>query len=110
MQCTCVKHELELNFYCETCDQLVCHYCIMKDHLKHDHDTVKKMATKHRKQLGKIMKPVGKMIEACQKVSNMRDKIGAQADDTDKEMDRYCEELHRRPQQQRDELKELHEA
>ena len=60
----CVKHKLELNFCCEICDQLVCHYCIMKGHLKHDHDTVKKMATKHRKQLGKIMEPVEKMIKA----------------------------------------------
>ena len=111
----CLKHELELNFYCETCDQLVCHYCIMKDHLKHDHDTVKEMATKHRKELDKIMEPVEKMIEglsvAHKKVSNTRDKIGAQADDIDKEIDRYYEELHRRLQQQRDELKkELHEV
>ena len=111
----CQEHELELNFYCETCDQLVCHYCIMKDHLKHDHDTVKKMATKHRKQLDKIMEPVEKMIEgllvARKKVSNMREKIGAQADGIDKEIDRHYEELHRRLQQQRDELKkELHEA
>ena len=111
----CQEHELELNFYCETCDQLVCHYCIMKDHLKHDHDTVKKMATKHKKQLDEIMEPVEKMIEglsiARKKVSNMRDKIGAQADNIDEEIDRYYEELHRRLQQQRDELKkELHEA
>ena len=105
----CQKHELELNFYCETCDQLVCHYCIMKDHLKHDHDTVKEMAVKHRNELDKIMEPVGKMIKglsvACKKVSNTRDKIGAQADDIDKEIDRYYDELHRRLQQQRDELK-----
>ena len=111
----CQEHELELIFYCETCDQLVCHYCIMKDHLKHDHDTVKKMTTKHRKQLDKIMEPVEKMIEglsvARNKVSNMRDKIGTKADDIDKEIDRYYEELHRRLQQQRDEVKkELHEA
>ena len=111
----CQEHELELNFYCETCDQLVCQYCIMKDHFKHDHDTVKKMATKHRKQLDKIVEPVEKMIErlsvANNKVSNTRDKIETQADDIDKEIDRYYEELHRRLQQQRDELKkELHEA
>ena len=111
----CQEHELELNFYCETCDQLVCQYCIMKEHFNHDHDTVKKMASKHRKELDKIIEPVEKMIEglsvACKKVSNMRDKIGAQADDIDREIDRYYEELHRRLQQQRDELKkELHEA
>ena len=111
----CPKHELELNFYCETCDQLVCQYCIMKDHLKHDHDTVKEVATKHRKELDKIMEPVEKMIEglsmAHKEVSNTGNKIGAQADNIDKEIDRYYEELHRRLQQQRDELKkELHEA
>ena len=111
----CQKYELELNFYCETCDQLVYHYCIMKDHLKHDHDTVKEMAAKHRKELDKIMEPVEKMIEgfsiAYKKVSNTRDQIGAQADDIDKKIDMYYEELHQRLQQQRDELKkELHEA
>ena len=111
----CQKHELELNFYCETCDQLVCQYCIMKDHFKHDHDTVKEMAAKHRKELDKIMEPVEKMIEGlsvgCKNVSDTRDKIGTQANDIDKEIDMYYEELHRRLQQQRDELKkELHEA
>ena len=111
----CQEHELELIFYCETCDQLVCHYCIMKEHFRHDHDTVKTMATKHKKELDKIMEPVEKMIEglsvARKKVSNTKDKIGAQADDIDKEIDRHYEELHRRLQQQRDELKkELHEA
>ena len=111
----CQEHELELIFYCKTCDQLVCQYCIMKNHLKHDHDTVKKMATKQRRELDKIMEQVEKMIEglsiARKKVSNTRDKIGPQADDIDKEINRYYEELHRRLQQQRDELKkELHEA
>ena len=111
----CQKHELELNFYCETHDQLVCQYCIMKDHLKHDHDTVKEMAVKHRKELDKIMEPIGKMIEELsevhKKISYMRDKIGAQADDIDQEIDRYYNELHQRLQQQRDELKkELREV
>ena len=61
--------------------------------LKHDHDTVKEMAVKHRKELDKIIEPVEKMIKglsvACKKVGNTRNKIGAQADDIDKEIDRY---------------------
>ena len=111
----CQEHELELNFYCVTCDQLVCQNCTMEDHLKHDHDTVNKMATKHRKELDKIMEPVAKMIKglsiACKEVNDMRYEIGAQADDLDKEIDGYYEELHQRLQQQRDELKkELRKA
>ena len=81
----------------------------MKDHFKHDHDTVKEMATKHIKELDKIMEPVEKMIDglsiACKKIINTRKKIGIQAEDIDKEIDRYYEELHCRLQQQRDELK-----
>ena len=77
----CQEHELELNFYCVTCDQLVCQNCTTEDHLKHDHDTVNKMATKHRKELNKIMEPVEKMIEglsiACKEVNDMRYEIGA---------------------------------
>ena len=70
----------------------------MKDHLKHDHDTVKKMATKHRKELDKIMEPVDKMIKglsvAHKKVNNMSDKIQAQADEIDIKIDSYYEELY----------------
>ena len=94
----CQEHELGLNFYCETCDQLVCQYCIMKDHLKHDHDTVKKMAAKHRKELDKIMEPIEKMIEGlpvtCKKVSDMMDKIGSQEININREIDTYYKGLH----------------
>ena len=111
----CQEHELELDFYCETCDQLVCHYCIVKDHLKHNHDTVKKMATKHRKKLDKITEPIEKMIEelsvARKNANDIQDKIAVHSDDVHKEIDRYYQELHQQLQQQRDKLKkELHEA
>ena len=43
----CQEHELELNFYCDTCEQLVCRYCTTTDHTGHKHNTVKKMANKH---------------------------------------------------------------
>ena len=56
----CQEHEIELNFYCETREQLVCHYCIMKDHFQHEHDTVKKVANKYRQQMDDIMNPVDK--------------------------------------------------
>ena len=67
--------------------RLVCQNCTVEDHLKHDRDSVKKMATKHRKELDKIMDPIEGMIEglsvACKEVGNMRYQIEAQADDID---------------------------
>ena len=47
----CSEHEYELKHYCESCDELVCLYCTMKDHNGHNHDTVKKMVGKHRQRV-----------------------------------------------------------
>ena len=46
----CQEHDMELNFYHETCEQLVCHYCTTRyHHLEdgHNHNTVKKIASEH---------------------------------------------------------------
>jgi len=64
------RHEIELNFYCETCKELVCHYCITKDHFPHKHNTVEKVASKYRQQMEDAMKPVGKMIEGISTARN----------------------------------------
>ena len=111
----CHEHDLELQFYCETCSQLICQYCIMKDHLEHHHETVKEAVTKHRKELDKIMKAVEAKIEQLstshKKISNVRDKTEAQADVINKEIDNHYEEICKRLWQQRDELKkEVREA
>ena len=38
----------ELQYYCETCNELICVYCTVKEHKDHTHNTVKKMAAKFR--------------------------------------------------------------
>ena len=111
----CPKHELELNIYCETCDHLVCQYCIVRDHLNHHHNTVKEVVVKHRKELDKIMEPVNMMIKelssAYDKITTVQNEMGTQANGINKEINRYYEELHQQLQQQRDELKnKLHKT
>ena len=112
----CQEHEMELNFYCGTCEQLVCHYCTTTDHNGHEHNTaVKKMANKHRAELDNIFKPVEKMItklsKAHQNVTATRESIQMQAAEVDQQIDDYYDQLQQRIQQQREELKkELHEV
>ncbi|XP_065892047.1 tripartite motif-containing protein 2-like [Dysidea avara] len=111
----CQEHDIELNFYCETCEQLVCHYCITKTHHDHDHDAVKKMAEKHRKELDKVMEPVQEMVDgllaACKIVYDTVDEIETMTSAVEKEIDKYFEWLQQQLQQQKEELKrELHEA
>ena len=111
----CQEHDMELNFYCGTCEQLVCHYCTTTDHSGHEHNIVKKMANKNRMELDDIIKPVEEMIgelsKAHQKVTTTREKVEIQATEVDQQIDDYYDQLQRRLQQQREELKkELHEV
>ena len=105
----CQEHELELLFYCDTCEQLVCHYCTTTDHNGHQHNTVKKMANKHRAELDKIIEPVYKMIntlsKACQKITATRERIQIQKTDIDQQIDDHYDWLQQQLQQQREELK-----
>ena len=105
----CPDHELGLNFFCETCDQLVCHYCTTNEHSGHVHNSVKKMANKHREELEKIIESVEKMIVDLsalhQKVKAAGEDVGSQTTEVDQQIDSYYEELHQQLQQQREELK-----
>ena len=53
----CKKHDTELLFYCETCDQLVCMYCTVKDH--NGHSLNKQLQGQELKKIT----PVEEMIE-----------------------------------------------
>ena len=105
----CPDHDLEMNFFCETCDQLVCHYCITIEHTGHVHNSVKVMAKKHRKEMENMIEPVEEMINklsmSCEKVVSTGEKIGAQGSEVDQQIDLYYDELHHQLEQQREELK-----
>jgi len=112
----CQEHEMELNFYCEKCEQLMCQYCAIRDHLEggHDHNTVEMMAIKHKKELDKIMilveEMMDRLVEAHKTVSSARDEIRSQTNDIDQQIDAYYDQLMQRLQQQREDLKnESHE-
>ena len=89
----CREHDKELLFYCETCDQLVCMYCRVKDHNGHNHDTVKKMVDKHRQELKKITAPVAEMVRSLSNVHDdvvkMGKKIKQQGDEVNNEIDQH---------------------
>ena len=74
----CREHDIELLFYCETCDQLVCMYCTVKGHNGHNHDTVKNVADKHRQELETITVPVEKMIKDLSNTHDNIEKTGSE--------------------------------
>ena len=111
----CKEHDIELLFYCETCDKLVCMYCTVKEHNSHNHDTVKKMATKHHNELKEVTAPVDEMIrdlsEAHDNIDKMGKKIRRQGDEVDKKIDQHYDELVKKLMKQKEELKQrAHDA
>ena len=106
----CNEHEKKLSFYCETCDQLVCHYCTIKDHAGHKHDAVKKMAKQHLDKMDEVIKPVDDMIDKLttseKKVSSTIEKIELQAAEVEQESDSYFDQVEQTLKQQRKNLKQ----
>ena len=106
----CREHDIELLFYCETCDQLVCMYCTVKDHNGHNHDSVKKMVSKHRQGLKKITGTVEEMIKDLSNthdnIEKMRKKIGQQGDEVNMKIDQHYDRMVQKLMEQREELKQ----
>ena len=111
----CKEHDEQLKYYCETCEQLICMYCTVKEHNGHNHDTVKKMATKHCNELKDVTAPVDEMIrdlsEAHDNIDKMKKKIRRQGDEVDKKIDQHYNELVQKLMKQKEQLKQqAHDA
>ena len=51
---TCKKHDIELSFYCETCEQLVCEHCVVKSHCGHSYTHTKIQTCKCQIELNAV--------------------------------------------------------
>ena len=111
----CKEHDEQLKYYCETCEQLICMYCTVKEHNGHNHDPVKKMATKYRNELKDVTAPVDEMIrdlsEAHDNIDKMKKKIRRQGDEVDKKIDQHYNELFQKLMKQKEQVKQqAHDA
>ena len=113
----CPNHQKnELDYYCKTCDKIVCLYCTVKDHVGHTHDIVEKTCTasEHRNVLRKIIAPVDGMIENLSKaeanIVSTQEKMKEQASKIGQQIDKcYVEQLqklNKHHQQLKDQLNE----
>ena len=106
----CKQHDEQLKYYCETCNELVCMYCTVKEHSNHHHDSLMKMADKHRSELKKITDPIEGMIknlsEAHDNMQMMKRKIRKQGEEINEVIDKYYDELLQKLMKQRNEMKQ----
>ena len=64
---TCSKHEgKELELFCETCGDLICHNCTTKIHKGHSYDVVSDTFEKHKTELEAAMVPIRQHLRNVQ--------------------------------------------
>ena len=105
----CTKHSTDLLFFCKTCEELVCMYCI-KEHPGHEYDTVDLIAGICREELQQVTAPVEEMIEQLcmlhDKVGESRKVVRKQGEDINKEIDRHYDDIMQKILRQKDQLKQ----
>ena len=87
----------ELQYYCETCNELLCVYCTVKEHKDHSHNTVKKMAAKVRHRMNENIAGVENMLSYLLKlhgeIEEMMSQIKYQGDAVFKDIDEHYDTL-----------------
>ena len=107
----CKEHgNSELQYYCETCNELICMYCTVKEHKDHNHNTVRKMAEKYRHEMNKSLTTVKDMFENVSELFNnieaMVVKIKEQEFELVEQIDQHYDTLVEKILEQKDEKKQ----
>ena len=107
----CREHgSSELQYYCETCSELICMYCTIKEHSSHSHDTVKKMAGKCRHILNENIATIENRFKDCSKLCSdieaMLNEIKIQGNERMKKIDEHYAILVDKIIEQRDQLQQ----
>ena len=92
----CQEHDLELEYYCESCEKLVCVQCTGQ-HEGHKYNVVKKVANRYHNELKIITAPIEVITEdlykTCVAINKMQKAIKQQGDEISEEIDQYYENV-----------------
>ena len=67
----CKDHEKPLDFFCETCDEVICAHCTVRIHKHHEYDLITDSYTKHCEKLRESLPTVKTKAEALKNFLSM---------------------------------------
>jgi len=106
----CEKHNVELLFYCETCEELICMCCTTKEHSGHNHKAVKQSVGKYREELKKITTPVkdmnNRLSKACRNLDKMVEELHKFGDDVGQAIDHHYDAIIENLIKQKEDMKQ----
>ena len=105
----CSLHEgKELELYCETCVELICHNCIVKKHRDHQYDLVTDMFERQKGEIVASLEPVERHLESADKklkqIESQSKAAKAKRDAIATEIQQKTRELQEMLEKRKDEL------
>ena len=67
-EATCSDHGKQFEFFCETCNTVICSHCLARNHKHHEYELITDCYTKHCEKLRECLSPVEGKKEALKKV------------------------------------------
>ena len=71
----CKEHDLELLLYCETCEQLVCKYCVVKGHHGHTYANARIKVCRCQIELKEVTTPVEEVVKNLSETHDTIDEV-----------------------------------
>ena len=92
--CHCSEHPaMDLELYCETCRELVCFKCVIKDgkHHNHEYALLEEAFVRHKEEITASLKPVEKQVES---ITDILGHLDSCSDDISNKRAATEEEIH----------------
>ena len=81
---TCPNHQKPLEFFCETCEEVICLHCTRRNHKDHDRNLIIDSYHKHCQELERSLAPVKEKVTAVENVlttiTERENEIGEQSE------------------------------
>ena len=95
----CSLHQgKELELYCESCEELICHNCTVKKHKNHQYDLVSDIFEEQKAKITTSLEPVEMQLEtlkkAIRKTIAKSKAVNANREEVEAEINKKAEDLH----------------
>ena len=101
----CKQHDNEMQYYCETCEEMICFHCTVKNHTGHSHDTIKKIANKYKlTSETDIDTMISSFSEAYNDAKTTKENIKKQGSEVNRKIDSYYDTVVEKLMEQRQQM------
>lgn len=108
----CPIHSKECLIYCEGCEYLICHECILKGHRDHEYEHADESAKKHKKEMTENLDTINhlpvQLHSAIEVIDRISRSYSAQGKAVEQQLDEAFDHLQKTLANHRDTLRQQH--